>query len=89
MNIYKITLDGKNNGTLRAKTAENALAQFLRLLSATHVLKRGIIAGAKRGNANPLKLASVYVWQSAFQRPVFAIAEIVPFSRGGYLPINI
>lgn len=76
MNTYRITLGNRDNGTLRAKTAENALVQFLRILSATHTLKRGTIADAKRGNCNPLEFASVYLWQGAFQRPVFAIAEL-------------
>lgn len=77
MNTYRITLDNRDNGTLRAKSAENALVQFLRILSATHVLKRGTIADAKRGNRNPLESASVYLWEGAFQRPVFAVATLV------------
>jgi hypothetical protein len=80
MKTYKITFDGKNNGLVRAKTAENALVKFLRLLSATHVLKHGTIARAKRGNAKPLEHASVYLWQGAFQRPVFAVSELIPYA---------
>jgi hypothetical protein len=77
MQTYRITFDNRDNGTLRAKSAENALVQFLRILSATHMLKRGTITDAKRGNRNPLESASVYLWQSAFQRPVFASAKLV------------
>ena len=77
MQTYRITFDNRDNGTLRAKSAENALVQFLRILSATHVLKRGTIADAKRGNRNPLESASVYLWQGAYQRPVFASAKLV------------
>jgi hypothetical protein len=76
MKTYRIIFNDRDNGTLRAKTAENALVQFLRILSATHVLKRGTIADAKRGNTNPADSASVYLWQGAFQRPVFAIATL-------------
>jgi hypothetical protein len=77
MQTYRIIFNDRDNGTLRARTAENALVQFLRILSATHVLKRGTIADAKRGNSNPLESASVYLWQGPFQRPVFAIATLV------------
>ncbi len=77
MQTYRITFDGRDNGTLRAKSAENALVQFLRNLSAFYALKRGTIADAKRGNRNPLESASVYLWQGAYQRPVFASAKLV------------
>jgi protocatechuate 3,4-dioxygenase beta subunit len=76
MKTYRIIFNDIDNGTLRAKTAENALVQFLQILSATHILRRGTIADAKRGNRKPLESASVYMWQGAFQRPVFAIATL-------------
>jgi hypothetical protein len=76
MKTYRIIFNNRDNGTLRAKTAENALVQFLRILSATHVLKRGTIANAKRGNSNPLEFATVYLWQGSFQRPVYASAAL-------------
>jgi hypothetical protein len=76
MNTYEIQINGRSNGTLRAKTAENALVNFLRTLSATHALKRGTIAGAKRFNQNPVECASVYLWQGSFQQPVHATATL-------------
>lgn len=76
MQTYSITLDNRPQGTLRAKTAENALVAYLRILSATHVLRRGTMADAKRGNRTPHEQASVYLWQGAYQRPVFAVAQL-------------
>lgn len=77
MNTYRIRLGDRDVGTLRAKTAENALVNYLRILSATHHLKRGTMTDAKRHNRNPILRASAYLWQTAYQRPVFATADLV------------
>lgn len=76
MNTYRITLGNKDNGTLRAKNAENALRNFLRILSATHVLKRGTFASVARHNADPVESASVFMWVGFYGQPVWAIATL-------------
>jgi hypothetical protein len=74
MQTYRITFNGQDNGTLRAKNAENALRNFLRILSATHVLKRGTLASVSRHNPDPVEHASVFLWTGFFGQPVWAIA---------------
>lgn len=76
MNNYKITFNKKHNGDIRAKNAGNALVKFIRILSATHVIKRGTIANAKRNNPSD-SYASVYMWTGSYNQPVFIIAEQV------------
>ena len=76
MNNYKIIFNKKNNGEIRAKNAAIALVKFIKLLSASHVIKRGTIANAKRNNPSD-DYASVYMWTAVYNQPVFAIAEKV------------
>lgn len=76
MNTYEIQINGRSNGMLRAKTAENALVNFLRILSATHCLSCGTIANARRFNKNPTQHASVYLWQTSFGKPTYATATL-------------
>lgn len=76
MNNYKITLNNQNNGNIRAKNAANALVQFIKILSASRVIKKGTIANAKRNNPSD-DYASVYMWTGLYNQPVYAIAEKV------------
>lgn len=76
MNTYRITLEGRNQGDYKAKNAENALCNFLRALSATHFIRRGAYTEARLHNSNPVEKASVYLWESSYSRPVFAVAEL-------------
>jgi hypothetical protein len=75
MNRYIITFGIDSQGIVRAKTAQNALVNWLRLLSATHVIPRGAYAEARReatwfGD----EYASVYLWDDRYGMSVFAAA---------------
>jgi hypothetical protein len=74
---YRITLDNRHNGILRATSPANALCRFLKLLSATHVLPRGVYAAARRHNIDPDRFATVHLWQSTYQRAVYATATLL------------
>lgn len=75
MKHYTIKLGGKSQGIMRAKTAQNALVNWLRLLSATHHLPHGVYASARHKTPRCTdSYAVAYLWQDYFQRPVHATA---------------
>ncbi len=75
MNHYIITLGTNSECIMRAKTAQNALVNWLRLLSATHHIPRGAYAEARRITTHcGDSYASVYLWRSKYGMPVFAAA---------------
>lgn len=76
MKHYQIKLGNQSQGIMRAKTAQNALVNWLRLLSATHHIPRGAYASAKYKTSTCTdSYAVVYLWQDYFQVPVFATAR--------------
>jgi hypothetical protein len=76
MNHYTIKLGNQSQGIMRAKNAQNALVNWLRLLSATHHIPRGSYASARYKTSTCTdSYAVVYLWQDYFQVPVFATAR--------------
>lgn len=75
MKKYEIKIGTKSQGIVRAKNAQNALANWLKLLSATHILWRGIFANARYKTPACLdSFATVYLWKDSYQRCVYATA---------------
>ena len=89
MKRYAISLGSDSQGIVLAKTAQNALVNWLRLLSATHVIPRGAYAEARReatwfGD----EYASVYLWKNRYGMPVFAAATKTS-KRSAYVCVRL
>lgn len=75
MKTYQIKIGNKPQGVVRAKSAQNALVNWLKLLSATHILWRGIFANARyKTPACTDSFATVFLWKESYQRCVYATA---------------